>query len=117
MNNSPTTPAISTNPKLKKIVAAVARERSGKVIDLVQIEGDVRIAILQRAIEQIWEDLDRYDLDPGLVEIADRLLPDLERMLHEEIISRLIAGDPREEHARLARHCAARGVRKVRGAK
>jgi hypothetical protein len=117
MNNSPTTLAISTNPKLKKIIAAVARERGGNVVDLVKIEGDVRIAILQRAIEEIWEGLDRYDLDPGLVEIADRLLPDLECALHEEIISRLIAGNPREEHARLAEHRAARGIRKVRGAK
>lgn len=40
---------------LRKIVAAVARERGGGVVDLPQIESDVKMATLVRAIEEIKE--------------------------------------------------------------
>jgi hypothetical protein len=104
-----------TQPKLKKIVAAVAREQGGNLVDLAQIECDVRVAILLGAIDEVWVGLERCDFDPTLVEIADRLLPRLEHTLLEEIIQQPIS--TREQHARLAAHRAARNVKKVRGAK
>lgn len=105
------------HPKLQKIVAAVAREQGGGVVDLAQIESDVRIAILQRAIEETWE-----FFGAGLIpaETGEQMLQHLERKLDEEVIQRLNL-DPPEDRAlhaaRLAEHRAARGVRKARGAK
>jgi hypothetical protein len=96
------------NGKLGKIVAAVARAQGGNIVDLAQIESDVRIAILQRAIEEVWE----Y-FGAGLIpaELAEQALQAFESKLLEEFIQQPIF--TREQHARLAAHRAARGMRKV----
>jgi hypothetical protein len=102
--------------KVRKLVAAVAHAQGNKVVDLAQIENGVRIAILERAIEEIWQ-----AFDAGLpAEIAEPALQALEQTQDEALIEALGLG-PRSiaelRAAQPAEHRAARGVRKVRGAK
>jgi hypothetical protein len=101
-----------SHPKVRELVAAVARAQAGDVVDLSQIESKVRMDVLQRAIEEVWE-----MVDAGFpAERAEQALQLLKGKLIEEIIERPLF-TAREENARLAMHRAARGVRKVRGAK
>jgi hypothetical protein len=98
---------------LQKIVAAVAREQGGNVVDLAQVKRNTRIVILRLAIEEVWQ-----AFDAGLIEAdpAEEMLRYLEAKLSDEMIFRrpsiaeLRAMQP-------AAHRAARGVRKIRGAK
>jgi hypothetical protein len=106
------------HPKLQKIVAAVAREQGGNVVDLAQIEADVRIAIAQNAIDEVWE-LFGAGIIPA--ELGEEMLRHLENKLNIWIFQKLTTSLPPEDRAlqaaRLAGHRAARGVKKVRGAK
>jgi hypothetical protein len=108
---------MSIHPKLRKIVAAVAREQGGNVVHLADVETDVRGAIMLNAIDAVWE-----LFGAGLIEadLAEEMLQHIERKLDDEFVQRTIFGtaaERAERHAQLAAHRAARGVRKVRGAK
>jgi uncharacterized protein with ATP-grasp and redox domains len=106
------------HPELRKIAAAVAREQGGNVVDLAQIEADVRISIAQNAIDEVWE-LFGAGIIPA--ELGEEMLRLLENKLNIWIFQKLTTSLPPEDRAlqaaRLAEHRAARGVRKVRGAK
>jgi hypothetical protein len=69
---------------LQKIIAAVAREvarEQGVIVDLVQIESDVKIAIIELANEEVWE-----GFAVGVsAEICEAALQSLERKLDAEI--------------------------------
>ena len=119
---------MSTHPKMQKLVAAVARTQGGKFVDLPQIESDVRITVCQRAIDEVWELFDAIETALGegelsqdegatFTELMERTLRLLESKLDEEVFRRLFFNSDRDRHTRLAAHRAARGVRKVRGAK
>jgi hypothetical protein len=97
---------------LQKIVAAVAREQGNNIVDLAQIESDVRIAILQRMIEKVWQ-----AFGAGLIEAdpAEQMLRSFEDKLFVEMIER--PPPVAEQNKWRSAHRAARGVRKVRGAK
>ena len=101
-----------THPELKKMVAAVARKQDSNVVDLAQIESDVRFGIVEQAIDGARElqqainaGCEGADLIPA--DLIERILQALERAWRKEH-----ARDPRR-----AAHRAARGVRKIRGAK
>jgi hypothetical protein len=109
---------MKTHPKFREIVAAVAREQGDDVVDLTQIEADVRIAITQKAIDEVWE-LFGAGLIPA--ELGEEMLQHLEDKLNDWIFQKLTTSFPPEDRAlraaHLAAHRAARGVRKSAGRK
>jgi len=105
------------HPKLQKLVAVAAREQGGDVVDLDRAERDVRIAVCQVAIEEVWE-----AFGAGLIEAdpAEEMLRNLEYRLFCEAVFGRPSIQPSIAEMRAAQpaaHRAARGVRKVRGAK
>jgi hypothetical protein len=91
---------------LQKMVTAVAREQGG-VVDLDKVKRDIRIAFLLNGID-----------GAGLIEAdkAEEILRDLEgKLVVETMFSQPTIAEMRA--AQPAEHRAARGVRKVRGAK
>jgi hypothetical protein len=103
---------------LQKIEAAAARLQGGDVVDLAQAKSDVRQGLFQLAIDDVWE-----FFGAGLMsaEIAEQILQDLEHKQLEERLKELLRQSDAHfanlNRTRLAAHRAARGVRKVRGAK
>jgi hypothetical protein len=74
--------------EMRKQVAAVAREQGGAVVDLPQIESDVRVATMQLAIDNIWKNFaavaDAVDPIPAeYVELTERTLQALEQLMNE----------------------------------
>jgi hypothetical protein len=111
-----------------KMVAAVAREMSqrGEVADLPLAKNTAKLIVLDGAKRELFDVLDMVirSGDADLIdEVCVKFEPALqlfERDIEETIAARmlLLVGDDRIAHERrLADHRAARGVRKVRGAK
>lgn len=113
--------------EMRKLVAAVARAQGGDVVDLPQIERDVRIAVPLALIDYLWERLavalaalEDAGKDPAkILRLTEAALQSLESELDAAIISKLLRPPSIAEmqNAQPAEHRAARGVRKVRGAK
>jgi len=100
---------------LQKMEAAAGREQGGDVVDLVRAKRDTRVAILHLAIEEVWRAFGAgVDAD-----IAEKALQYLEAKLDEEVAWRLChpLSIAEMRAAQPAAHRAARGVKKVRGAK
>ena len=102
---------------LQKMEAAAGREQGGDVVDLVRAKRDTRIAILHLAIEEVWD-----AFAAGLeADLAEQMLRELEDRLNSEVLWSLMhslpIADRRADEERHAAHRAARGVRKIRGAK
>jgi hypothetical protein len=102
---------------MQKLETAFARAQGDGVVDLARAKSDTRIAILHFAIEEVW-DAFAAGVD---ADIAEKALQHLEARLNSEVFWSLThslpIADRRADEERHAAHRAARGVRKVRGAK
>jgi hypothetical protein len=104
---------------IQRLITAVARKQGGDVVDLTQAKSYVHIAILQLAIEEVWEYFGAGLIEADPAEQMLRSLEDKSDQLVGEAICRLYRPPSIAEMraAQPAAHRAARGVRKVRGAK
>lgn len=107
---------MTMHPVFKKMITSIARGQEGDVVDLAAAEREARIVILRSLLDWLWgtiaTNIDAFDLD-----VAERVLRGLE---DQAIIETLGLNPPTIAECRAAQpitHRAARGVRKVRGAK
>lgn len=103
---------MSSGFQLKKITAAIARAQDGNVVDLARIESDARTAVLQWAIERVWQ---AFGAELIEADAAEQMLRRLEEKVFVELLRPPSIAECRA--AQPAAHRAARGVKKVRGAK
>ena len=112
----PANPASSKLQKnLQKLEAACARGQDGDVVDFTRAKHDARLLLLHLTIEEVWQGFAAgVDAD-----IAEKALQHLEAKLNEEVAWRIChpLSIAEMRAAQPAAHRAARGVRKIRGAK